>query len=113
MELRRYPRLTVEFGGTFTSDQVAGQGRLVNVSLGGCQIESKVTMSQGLRVGVEISLPDGEWPLHVEKCIVRWTDGQVFGIEFTQLRPDQHRRLARVLDDLEGGPLVVMKKLVG
>ena len=70
-------------------------------------------VSQGLRVGVQISLPYDEWPLQIEECIVRWTDGQVFGVEFTQLRPDQHGRLARLLDDLEGGPLVVMKKFVG
>jgi len=111
VELRRYPRITVEFGSTFKGDQIAGQGTLVDLSFGGCRIKSKVKVRQGLKLGVQIALPDEEWPLQIEECDVRWTDGKVFGLEFTQLRPDQHARITRILDDLEEGPLVVMKKV--
>ncbi len=111
MEHRRNPRFPVEFGSNFSGSQLAGQGNVTDLSLGGCRIECSAKVRPGMQLGLEISLPDGEWPLQVDEATVRWAEGRQCGVEFARLRPDQHERLARLLEDLESGPLILMRRL--
>lgn len=43
--------------------------------------------------------PDFEWPLKVQRAIVRWINADVFGIEFRELLSVPRERLRVLLAD--------------
>lgn len=108
---RKSPRFDVNFGSTFAGDCLAGQGTITNLSVGGCSIESKITLTAQSVVGLKIQLPDSPWPLEVERAVVRWARGNSFGLEFEALSKADTTRLQQLLQDLDQGPLVVMQRL--
>lgn len=77
----------------FGDDDFEGEGQLVDVSANGCRASSTIHLSVGLKLKLSIFLPDHKWPLRVDEAIVRWIDGEIFGIEFTVLRQAQRDRL--------------------
>ncbi|MEQ1792816.1 MAG: PilZ domain-containing protein [Nitrospira sp.] len=107
---RKSPRFDVNFGSTFAGEFLAGQGTITNLSVGGCSIESKITLTAQSVVGLKIQLPDSQWPLEVEQAVVRWVRGNIFGLEFQLLSETETTRLQHLLHDLDQGPLVVMQR---
>lgn len=109
---RKSPRFEVNFGSTFAGELLAGQGTVTNLSLGGCSIESNITLPPGSTIGLKIALPDSSWPLEVERAVVRWVRGNLFGLEFNSLSDAETTRLHQLIQDLDQGPLVVMQRPV-
>lgn len=107
---RKSPRFDVNFGSAFAGEFLAGQGTVTNLSVGGCSIESKITLTAHSLVGLKIQLPDSQWPLEVERAVVRWVRGNTFGLEFEALSGPEAARLQQLLHDLDQGPLVVMQR---
>jgi len=109
-EIRKHPRFRVNFGSTFSGEQVAGQGTIANLSVGGCSIESKVILPAKSSLALNIQLPDSRWPLQIDRAVVRWARGNTFGVEFEQMSLADIDRLNQLIQDLEQGPLVVMQR---
>ncbi len=107
---RKNPRFDVNFGSTFAGDTLAGQGTITNLSVGGCSIESKITLPAQSVVGLQIQLPDSQWPLEINQAVVRWVRGNTFSLEFQALSDPDTTRLQQLLQDLDQGPLVVMHR---
>ena len=107
---RKNPRFDVNFGSTFAGEFLAGQGTITNLSVGGCSIESNITLTAQSVVVLKIQLPDSQWPLEVRQAVVRWTRGTTFGLEFHTLSASDTARLQQLLYDLDQGPLVVMHR---
>lgn len=106
---RKAPRFSVNFRSTFAGEQLAGRGIITNLSVGGCSIESTITLPVHSTVGLHIQVPDSRWPLQVDRAIVRWVRGSMFGLEFESLSPAETDRLQHLLHDLEQEPLVIMR----
>ena len=102
---RATPRLRVQFRTTFSaSSQVEGMGIMLDLSTGGCRIESPVTLEPGVSLELRIYAPDVEWPLMVEAASVQWVSGQTFGLAFFRITETEEQRLGQVIRDLmEGG----------
>jgi len=49
-----------------------GEGLLRDLSLQGCRIKGATPFSCGIRLRLQLSLPDQAQPLEVEQAIVRW-----------------------------------------
>ena len=109
-EIRKHPRFAVDFGSTFLGEQFAGQGTISNLSVGGCSIDSKVTLTAKSILALQIQLPDSQWPLQIDRAVVRWIRGCTFGVEFEHLSQTDIDRLHQLIQDLEQGPLVVMHR---
>ncbi|SPP65468.1 PilZ domain-containing protein [Nitrospira lenta] len=107
---RKSPRFGVNFGSTFAGDALAGQGTITNLSVGGCSVDSKISLPTQSVVGLKIQLPDSQWPLEIEQAVVRWVRGNTFGLEFQALSNPNTTRLQQLLQDLDQGPLVVMHR---
>lgn len=107
---RKSPRFGVNFGSTFAGDALAGQGTITNLSVGGCSVDSKISLTTQSVVGLKIQLPDSQWPLEIEQAVVRWVRGNTFGLEFQALSNPNTTRLQQLLQDLDQGPLVVMHR---
>lgn len=109
-EIRKHPRFSVDFGSTFSGEQFAGQGTIADLSVGGCSIDSKVTLTAKSSLALHIQLPDSRWPLQINRAVVRWVRGSSFGVEFEQISQADIDRLHQLIQDLEQGPLVVTQR---
>ena len=97
---REQPRFTAQFRSSLSGRQQEGQGRTLDVSEGGCRIESDLKVEQGATFECRLHIPGLDWPLRIEEATVRWTDGRVFGVAFTRISPQELEKLKAVLGDL-------------
>jgi hypothetical protein len=100
-ERRVQPRFTTQFRSTFSGRNEEGQGRTLDVSSGGCKIESDMTVTQGATFECRLHIPGLDWPLRIDEALVRWVEGNTFGIEFTRIRDEELAKLNVVLADLD------------
>jgi hypothetical protein len=98
---RETPRLRVQFRTTFSgSTKLEGTGVMLDLSTGGCRIESPVTVEPGFSLELRIHVPDLDWPLMIEAASVQWVSGQIFGLAFFRITEPEQQRLGQVISDL-------------
>lgn len=98
---RVQPRFTTQFRSTFSGQRQEGQGRTLDVSSGGCKIESDMKVEQGTKLECRLHIPGLDWPLRIDEASVRWVDGNSFGIAFSRITPEELAKLTTVLSELE------------
>ncbi|MBS0183147.1 MAG: PilZ domain-containing protein [Nitrospira sp.] len=98
---RVQPRFTAQFRSTFSGQRQEGQGRTLDVSAGGCKIESDMKGEQGAKFECRLHIPGLDWPLRIDEATVRWIDGNSFGIAFSRITPEECAKLKTVLSELE------------
>jgi hypothetical protein len=86
----------------FGDGDFEGEATLLDISTNGCRATSLTEVRPGLTLKLSIFLQDQEWPLRIDHAIVRWVDGQCFGMEFTGIRPAQRERLRSILMKAKG-----------
>ena len=77
----------------FGQDDFEGEGTVLDISTSGCRASSSVALQIGGVLRLSLFLPDHKWPLRVDEAIVRWVNGQQFGLEFSSIRLAQRERL--------------------
>ena len=101
---RAMPRLRVQFRTTFSdSTRLEGSGIMLDLSTGGCRIESPVLMVPGFSLELRIHVPDLDWPLMIEAASLQWVSGQTFGLAFSRMTDTEHQRLGQVVSELMEG----------
>jgi hypothetical protein len=76
---------------------------VVDLSYTGCRIATLVQVPRGTRLEVRLILPDDLPLLTVKSCIVRWSRGHEFGVQFLHLREEDRARLARFVGTIQSG----------
>jgi hypothetical protein len=94
-------RFRVQFP-TTVSDHTKhdGFGLMLDLSLGGCRLESQWTMTPRITVELRVQVPGLERPLVIDGAHVQWVRGQLVGLAFVRIRKPEQQRLERVLADL-------------
>jgi hypothetical protein len=100
---RVQPRFTTQFRSTFSGERQEGQGRTLDISAGGCKIESDMQVVPGAKFECRLHVPGLDWPLRIDEATVRWVDVNSFGIAFSRIAPEELAKLRSVLSDLEHG----------
>ncbi len=100
MEKRQQPRFTSQFRSTFSGGQREGQGRTLDLSTGGCMIESDFPVVVGTSFECRIYVPGLDWPLRIDEAQVRWVKAGTFGIQFTKIQSDEETKLKQVIVSL-------------
>ena len=100
-EKRLNPRFTAQFRSTFSGGQREGQGKTLDLSDGGCRIESDDPVVPNAAFECRIYAPGLSWPLRIEEAQVRWVKGNTFGLEFTKMQPDERVKLKQLLSNLK------------
>ncbi len=100
-ERRVQPRFTTQFRSTFSGKFEEGQGRTLDISLGGCKIESDLRVAEGSIFECRLHVPGFDWPLRIDEATVRWVEGNTFGVAFTRLRPEEQAKLKTVIAQLK------------
>ena len=100
IEQRRYPRFHVRVPIVFSGDHPRGYGRLLNLSMGGCAVESDAYVTTATELRLLLSLHDPGDPLEVELAPVRWSRTGRFGVEFGRMQPEAQERLRQFVSRL-------------
>lgn len=100
MEKRKQPRFTAQFRSTFSGGQQEGQGKTIDLSHGGCRIETDHIVIVGATFEFRIYAPGLTWPLRIDEALVRWVQGKAFGVQFTSIHPDEQSKLKQVISHL-------------
>ena len=100
MEKRQQPRFTAQFRSTFSGGQREGQGRTLDLSIGGCKIETDFQVVVGAAFECRIHVPGLDWPLRIDEAQVRWVKANTFGIQFIKIKPDDEENLKQVIASL-------------
>ncbi len=77
----------------FGQDDFEGEGTVLDISTSGCRASSPVALPIGGLLRLSLFLPDHKWPLRIDEAVVRWVNGQQFGLEFNSIRIAQRERL--------------------
>ncbi len=104
MQLRKYPRFPAYCPISFKGEDIVGEGEVVNVSMGGCQVESRVPVQSKTYLGLRIGVSTATAPLEVEVAPVRWSNGHTFGLEFMCMQADAQELLRQFVKTLEAQP---------
>ena len=99
MQPRYKKRVPLKASVTFSNGEQSGHGRVLDLTVPGCLVESAQSVLKGQYFQLQISLPDLNSPLSVKLAAVRWSEGGRFGLEFIKMdRPEQ-----QILDALMAG----------
>ena len=99
---RATPRFIVQFRTAISGPAtLEGTGLLLDLSAGGCRLESPLAMEPGVALELRIHVPDLEWPLMIDEARVQWVSGQIVGLAFFRIRQTEQQRLDQVITDLE------------
>lgn len=81
----------------FGDGEFEGEASVLDISTNGCRASSLTEVKVGLSLKLSVFLQDQQWPLRIEEAVVRWVEGQMFGLEFVGIRPAQRERLRAIL----------------
>lgn len=80
-----------------THSDTTGEGRLLDLSLEGCRIESSRQLPVNTYLSLRLMISPKEMPILVDLAAVRWTRGSICGVHFLSLQPQQSERLQTFL----------------
>lgn len=77
----------------FGDEELEGEATVLDISTNGCRATSLTEVKVGMTLKLSLFLQDQQWPLRIDEAVVRWVDGECFGLEFVGIRPAQRERL--------------------
>ena len=98
---RQTPRFRVAYPLSFVAGPKAGEGKIKNLSSGGCRIEGDTILLRDAYVELRVYVPDQGSPMVVDLAAVRWALGWSFGVEFIKMEPEMKERLQQLIESLE------------
>lgn len=75
-----------------------GEGLICELSLGGCRLDSDLTLAPCTGLTLQLDLPHEAGAITIEHAVVRWAYGRQCGIEFLRLQDEDRARLQRFLE---------------
>lgn len=81
----------------FGDDDFEGEATILDLSTNGCRATSLTQVQVGMALRLSLFLHDQQWPLRIDEALVRWVNGESFGLEFTGIRPAQRERVRAII----------------
>ena len=97
MKARYSERIQAKIPVIITVGSLVCEGRILDLSILGCLIESPVFIKKGESLQLRLSLPGLESSFSVALAAVRWTNGPQFGVEFIKMNERDQRKLNQVM----------------
>jgi hypothetical protein len=104
LQPRGWIRVPVDYPAQFTADEGSGQGTVMNLTLAGCEIQSHAQLPIGARLCLHVRPSGARPPLTIALAIVRWKQGDRFGLEFVRFEGEAKEQLKDMLNQREGPP---------
>jgi hypothetical protein len=102
MDLRRHQRFPVHFHSLLSGPKLSESvGTIVNLSEGGCCVETDSQVYTGIQLALRLHVPGEETPIRIEQAAVRWNRGREIGVGFINVPPPHKERLDQLLERLK------------
>lgn len=98
LQSRSRPRVPVDYPASFTGDDVSGHGTVRNLTLAGGEIESAVQLPLGAGLRLHVQPPSARPSIVIALGIVRWKEGERYGLEFVRFEGDAKEQLKDMLN---------------
>ncbi len=89
-ERRQFDRIPVRFSSSLSGSHLRGEGQVLNLSKGGCKIETDLDVQVGTLLYLQLYLAEGEPPVEVAGSVRSSRSGKV-GIKFLRVAREQDR----------------------
>ncbi len=101
VDRRSEPRFDVRFRSSFASGKMlGGQGTVTDLSSRGCRVSADSSVPAKTVLEMHLTLEDNEEPIKISEAVVRWSEGNDFGLEFREMDPKSFDRMRRVIQKL-------------
>jgi hypothetical protein len=102
MVVRKHPRFPASFTGVVIHRRESHPiSKSMDLSRKGCRVQSTFPAFTGMKVDLQLNLPDLSAPLHIRGAVVRWVGSQGIGIEFPSLPFPDEEQLEGIIRRLE------------
>ena len=100
IDKRQYERIPIKFPVTFVGEKASGAGTITHLSLGGCALESSLTLWEGMVFNLRLQPPDVSPAITIETAVVRSVRPPIAGLEFLRTSPTEQYRLIQLMSGL-------------
>jgi len=97
IDQREYERIPVRFAASFSGDGVKGEGTLIELSMGGCSLQTDEGVMPGELLQLSFKPSEQDPPFGVDTAVVRSARGTLRGVEFLRLQPAQKDALRQLV----------------
>ena len=94
-------RVPVDYPALFTGDAGSGHGTVTNLTIAGCEIESHDQLPIGAGLSLRVQAPEARPPILIALAIIRWKNGDRFGLEFVRFEGKAKEQLKDMLNQPE------------
>lgn len=95
--IRTYHRIPVRCLLYYMGGEFLGKGTVMNLSRNGFRVLGDHQVVPGMELIVRLSLPDKDEPVEIQRVIVRWVRGLLFGVKVVKMSPDGEDRVGTFL----------------
>jgi len=101
MKKRYSTRASVPSTGVLSCEGRVGQAEVVNLSVPGCLLTTRMALKVGQYVDLRLSFPTSPTPLQFKLAAVRWVSQGQVGLEFIRMSEADQTRLRWLAGHLE------------
>ncbi|HSA62746.1 MAG TPA: PilZ domain-containing protein [Nitrospiraceae bacterium] len=95
--IRTYHRIPVRCVLYYMGGEFLGKGTVMNLSRNGFRVLGDHQVVPGTELIVRLSLPDKDEPVEIQRVVVRWVRGLLFGAKVVKMSPDGEDRVGTFL----------------
>ncbi len=95
--IRTYHRIPVRCEVYYMGGDFLGKGTVMNLCRNGFRVLGDHQVVPGMELTVRLSLPDKDGPVEIQRVVVRWVRGLLFGAKIMTMSPDGEDRVATFL----------------
>jgi hypothetical protein len=99
-EQRMYQRSPVNFPIAFANDEVIGKGRVGDISMGGCTVQTDAQMALGAIFQLSLGIEDAVSTIKIDAAVVRNLQLNRVGLEFLKFQKTERERLRIIVHGL-------------
>lgn len=82
-----------KFSNAFSGDGIAGDGVVLDITMGGCTFASRCNLSVGMSLKMDLRISAAVPPVVVDAAVVRNVRDGVAGVEFVRWQESERERL--------------------
>lgn len=90
--------MPVDYPASFTGDDRLGHGTVTNLTLAGGEIKTNLSLSIGARLSLHVQPPSARPLIIIALVIVRWKEGDRYGLEFVRFEGNAKQQLQDMLN---------------
>ena len=95
--IRTYHRIPVRCVVYYLGGDFLGKGTVMNLCRNGFRVLGDHQVVPGMELVVRLTLPDKDEPVEIQRVVVRWVRGLLFGAKVATMNPEGEERVGTFL----------------